>query len=70
MDPDNGRFGLRCWRGVRQGAPDHQTAGDDPAALRAQAHALLAQGAYARIELVAWNIELNDWVRMEWVGGA
>ena len=26
---------------------------------------LLSEGVFRHIELAAWNIELNDWVRME-----
>jgi len=25
----------------------------------------MGEGAYGHVELLAWNFELNDWVRME-----
>jgi hypothetical protein len=34
-------------------------------ALRSRAVSLLSEGVFRHIELAAWNIELNDWVRME-----
>jgi hypothetical protein len=62
----DGRFGLRCWPGaVGKGAPS-VVASDDLAALRAKAESLVGAGACGRVELLAWNFELNDWVRMEW----
>ena len=60
-----GQFRMRCWPDAkRETAPD-ETASDTLPALRARAVSLLREGAYRYIELAVWNIELNDWVRME-----
>ena len=68
LDGYDGRFGLKCWRGPgRTGGPDI-LASDDEAALRAEAARRIASGEYALIEVAAWNFELNDWVRLEFVG--
>jgi len=52
------------------GDPDPEGAKVPPdwtglADLRARAERLIGQGAYGHIELLAWNFELNDWVRIE-----
>ena len=62
-DTDRGRFRLQGWRaGVRAAEVDELS--QDQAALKARALALLAEG-YGRLDLSAWNLELNDWVRLE-----
>ena len=68
MEPLKGydaAFALRCWRGTTPAGEAVEIAGSDPAALRAQAEALMADRAWGYVELAAWNFELNDWVRME-----
>ena len=60
----NGRFGLRCWPADALGGRV-ETASDDGAGLRARAAELVRQGTFRRVELLAWNFELNDWIRME-----
>jgi hypothetical protein len=54
---------MRAWPG-RETAPV-EVSSCDLATLRATAVKLLGEGACGRIDLAAWNIELNDWVRME-----
>jgi hypothetical protein len=60
--PGEGRFRLRGWRDGRAAALERVS--DDLAGLKAYAAGLLADG-YHRLDLEAWNLELNDWVRLE-----
>ncbi len=60
----DGRFGLRCWPADAEAAPE-EIASDDEAGLRARAANMVRQGPFGRVELLAWNFELNDWIRME-----
>ena len=62
-DTDAGRFRLQGWR-VGATAADVDELSQDQAALKARALALLGEG-YRRLDLSAWNLELNDWVRLE-----
>jgi hypothetical protein len=60
-----GRFRMRCWPdAARETAACEMSSAELPP-LRAKALCLLRDGAYGRIELAVWNIELSDWVRME-----
>ncbi len=61
----DGRFGLKCWPDATLTGAPHEVRSDDEAALRAQAATLVDAGRFGVVELVAWNFELNDWVRME-----
>lgn len=61
----DGWFALRARTDPRSAEAAFETAGDDRAALEARARDLLAEGAYGRIDLLIWNLELNDWVRIE-----
>ena len=65
VQPGDHPFGLRCWGSTADQAPAIEATSRDRAALGARARQLIDSGAYARIDLLAWNIELNDWVRME-----
>ena len=56
------KFRLRGWRTTR--ATAFERLSDEPAALRALTAGLLGEG-YVRLDLEAWNLELNDWVRLE-----
>jgi hypothetical protein len=56
------KFRLRGWRDARAAALERLS--DDPAALRALTANLLGEG-YVRLDLEAWSLELNDWVRLE-----
>jgi hypothetical protein len=56
------RFRLRGWRDARAAAFERLS--DDAAGLRALTAGLLGEG-YVRLDLEAWNLELNDWVRLE-----
>ena len=60
-DTDRGRFRLQGWRDGTAGVDELS---QDLATLKARALALLGEG-YGRLDLSAWNLELNDWVRME-----
>lgn len=60
-----GQFRMRCWPDGKRGTAAHELSSDALPALRAGAISLLGQGAYRHIELSVWNVELNDWVRME-----
>jgi hypothetical protein len=61
----DGQFRMRCWPdAARRTAPDEMSSAE-ARLLRAKAVSLLRDGAYGHIELAVWNIELNDWVRME-----
>jgi hypothetical protein len=64
----DGRFGLRCWPGAGGGGDPIVVASDDLASLKAEAERLLGAAACERVEMLAWNFELNDWVRMEAIG--
>jgi hypothetical protein len=67
---DDGKFALRCWPDGRRTGAAHEIASHDGPALRAQAADLARTGAYGYVEILAWNVELNDWVRVdEAVGG-
>lgn len=61
----DGRFGLKCRRGPGGDGPTHLECSDDVASLRARAERLITAGDYGCIELLSWNFELNDWVRLE-----
>ncbi len=62
-DTDQGRFRLQGWReGARTPYVDELS--QDLAALKARAAGLLDEG-YGCVDLSAWNLELNDWVRLE-----
>ena len=54
---------MRAWPACDR-AP-HEASSGELATLRAMAVRLLGEGSYRRVELAAWNLELNDWVRME-----
>jgi hypothetical protein len=56
------KFRLRGWREARAAAFEELS--DDRAALTAQVARKLGEG-YRRLDLEAWNLELNDWVRLE-----
>jgi hypothetical protein len=56
------KFRLRGWRGARAAAFERLS--DDLDGLRALTQALLADG-FGRLDLEAWSLELNDWVRLE-----
>ena len=62
---DDGRFALRCWGDRRRAGPSHEVASDDEQALKTMAAHLVRTGAYGYVEFLAWNMELNDWVRIE-----
>jgi hypothetical protein len=57
-------FRLRCWP-TAAGKASHQLSSRDPAELKSEALRLVSGGACSRVELLGWNFELNDWVRME-----
>jgi hypothetical protein len=56
------KFRLRAWRRLGEAAEIRMH--DDRASLRARGDQLVSQG-FARADLEAWNLELNDWVRLE-----
>ena len=56
---------MRCWLDAGRRMAPHETSSAEAPPLRAKALSLIRAGAYRRIELAVWNIELNDWVRME-----
>jgi len=58
-----GQFRMRAW--PRRETTPFEVSSGELATLRATAVRLLGEGEYGRIELAAWNLELNDWVRME-----
>ena len=60
-----GQFRMRCWPDAGREAAAHETSSAELPSLRAKALGLLRSGAYGHIELAVWNIELNDWIRME-----
>jgi len=60
-----GQFRMRCWPDARREAAPDEAASEALPPLRARAVRLLGEGTYRCIELAVWNIELNDWVRME-----
>ena len=65
MTGDDGtgpRFRLRGWRDAR--AAEFEQLSDDQAVLRTLTGGLLDEG-FLRLDLEAWNLELNDWVRIE-----
>ena len=61
----DGHFRMRCWPDARRDTAPHEVLSGELSALRATAVSLLRAGAHGYIELTVWNIELNDWVRME-----
>ena len=61
-DGTGAKFRLRGWRGARAAAFERLS--DDPDGLRALIPDLLADG-FGRLDLEAWSLELNDWVRLE-----
>ena len=67
LDGYDAPFRLKCWP-LAVGEASHDASGVDAAALRARAIDLVGAGACGRIELLGWNFELNDWVRMELFG--
>ncbi len=60
-----GQFRMRCWLDAGRQTAAHETSSAELPPLRAKALSFLRAGAYGHIELAVWNIELNDWVRME-----
>ena len=70
MTPGDGQFRMRCWPDATRGTAPREVSSDDLPSLRASAVSLLSEGDHGYIELAAWNIELNDWVRMEKLGRA
>lgn len=68
MEPLKGydaAYALRGWRDAGKPDTPQEVAGPDPAALRMQLDAFMAEGHHGYVELAAWSFELNDWVRME-----
>ncbi|HLZ83369.1 MAG TPA: hypothetical protein VKQ54_07350 [Caulobacteraceae bacterium] len=67
MIPDGyaGQFRMRCWPDATRGTRPYEVSSGELSALRAAAVSFLGQGVYGLVELSAWNIELNDWVRLE-----
>ena len=66
MTGDDGtgpKFRLRGWREARAAA-DFERRSDDEDGLKALTADLLGEG-YVRLDLEAWSLELNDWVRLE-----
>jgi hypothetical protein len=61
----DGQFRMRCWADAARATAPYEVSFGEAPALRAMAVSLLREGAYGCIELAVWNIELNDWVRME-----
>ena len=61
----DGRFGMKGW--PASGQPRERSS-EDRAALMAEAERLVAEGAFVRAEVSAWNFELNDWVRLATFG--
>ena len=61
----DGHFRMRCWPDARRETAPYEVFSGELSALRAAAVSLLGEGAYGYIELTVWNVELNDWVRME-----
>ena len=57
------QFRLQGWRA--DGALLLEDHADDLAALKSRAAGLWATSGYVRLDLCAWNLELNDWVRLE-----
>ena len=65
MTGDDGtgpRFRLRGWRDARAAVFERRS--DDEDGLKALTADLLGEG-YVRLDLEAWSLELNDWVRLE-----
>jgi hypothetical protein len=62
QDGTGPKFRLRGWRDARAAAFERLS--DDAVALRTLTPDLLGEG-YARLDLEAWSLELNDWVRLE-----
>jgi hypothetical protein len=56
---------MRCWPDATRGTAPYEASSEALPALRASAVSLVSGGAYGHIELAVWNVELNDWVRME-----
>ena len=56
------KFRLRGWRDAH--AAEFEQLSDDQAVLRTLTGGLLDEG-FLRLDLEAWNLELNDWVRIE-----
>ena len=55
------RFRLQAW-GDPAGVDE---VSDDGAAMRARALALAGCGDFRRVDISAWSLELNDWIRLE-----
>jgi hypothetical protein len=62
---DDGKFALRGWRDRGRGGVPYEVASNDETALRASAGAFVRAGDYGFVEILAWNTELNDWVRID-----
>jgi hypothetical protein len=61
QDGTGPKFRLRGWRDT--GAAAVERLSDDRGGLQALTPGLLGEG-YVRLDLEAWNLELNDWVRL------
>jgi len=66
---DDGKFALRGWRDRRRSGTAFEIASHDDRALRARATDLVRAGDHGYVEILAWNVELNDWVRIDEAGG-
>ena len=60
-----GQFRMRCWPDATRGTPPYEVSSGELAALWGAAVSFLRRGAYGLVEISTWNIELNDWVRLE-----
>ena len=59
----DGRFALRLR--PHRGPARIEEASDDPDSLRLKGRAMIAEGRCQSVDLLSWNVELNDWIRME-----
>ncbi len=60
----DGHYGLRGWPPGDPAAAPVESVSDDLSHLRETARSLIEDGRCARVEIRAWNFELNDWVRI------
>ena len=65
LDGYDGRFVLRCWPKAPGADAPVDEIGGDLDDLKARAAPRIASGAFSRVDLLAWNFELNDWVRVD-----
>jgi hypothetical protein len=70
LTDSDGRFALRCWSDRRRTGAAYEVASDDHPGLKARAAELVRTRAYGYVEILAWNLELNDWVRIDSAGPA